>query len=226
MSLASLTQTASISGRTQFIRKTYGHLFAAILLFIGIEVLLFQTGVAETIARFVFSTSWLAVLGAFAIVGWLASRVAHRATSRFAQYLGLGLYIVAEALIFVPLLYMAQSMSGLNIINDAAVVTLLAFSGLTWLVLYTQKDFSFLGIFLKWAAICALSLIVAGVLFSFHLGMVFDVAMVCFAGAAILYDTSNVLHHFDDDRYVAASLQLFSSIALMFWYLLSIFSRD
>ena len=46
--------------------------------------------------------------------------------------------------------------------------------------------------------------------------------MVGFAGAAILYDTSNVLTRFPEDRYVAAALQLFSSVALMFWYVLRI----
>ena len=57
--------------------------------------------------------------------------------------------------------------------------------------------------------------------------MRFSLAMVAFAGAAILYDTSNVLHHYPEDRYVAASLQLFASVALLFWYILRIFmSRD
>ena len=43
----------------------------------------------------------------------------------------------------------------------------------------------------------------------------------------ILYDTSNVLHHYPEDRYVAGALQLFASVALMFWYVLRIFmSRD
>ncbi len=48
------------------------------------------------------------------------------------------------------------------------------------------------------------------------------------AGAAVLYDTSNVLRHYPEDRYVAASLQLFASVAVMFWYVLRIFmaSRD
>jgi FtsH-binding integral membrane protein len=32
-----------------------------------------------------------------------------------------------------------------------------------------------------------------------------------------------VVHHFPEDRYVAASLQLFSSVTLMFWYVLRIF---
>ncbi len=50
---------------------------------------------------------------------------------------------------------------------------------------------------------------------------------VAFAGAAILYDTSNVIHHYPSDRYVGAALQLFASVAMMFWYVLRLFmSRD
>jgi FtsH-binding integral membrane protein len=74
-----------------------------------------------------------------------------------------------------------------------------------------------------WGGAGAMLLIVAGVIFGFQLGVFFSVAMVVFAGAAILYDTSNVVHHFPEDRYVAASLQLFSSVTLMFWYVLRIF---
>jgi FtsH-binding integral membrane protein len=64
---------------------------------------------------------------------------------------------------------------------------------------------------------------VAGTIFGFALGTYFSVAMVGIAGAAILYDTSNVLHHYPEDRYVAASLELFASVALMLWYILRIF---
>jgi FtsH-binding integral membrane protein len=66
-------------------------------------------------------------------------------------------------------------------------------------------------------------LIAASVLFGFQLGTMFSVGMVAFAGAAVLYDTSNVLHRYPEDRYVGAALQLFASIALMFWYVLRIF---
>jgi hypothetical protein len=47
--------------------------------------------------------------------------------------------------------------------------------------------------------------------------------MIGFAGAAVLYDTSNILHHYPQDKYVAASMQLFASIAMMFWYILRLF---
>jgi FtsH-binding integral membrane protein len=59
------------------------------------------------------------------------------------------------------------------------------------------------------------------------LGTWFSVAMVALAGASILYDTSNIIHHYRDDRYVGAALELFASVAMMFWYLLRLFmSRD
>jgi FtsH-binding integral membrane protein len=90
-------------------------------------------------------------------------------------------------------------------------------------VFFTGKDFSFLRGILCWSGIVALVLIVAGVIFGFQLGTFFSVGMVALAGAAILYDTSNVLHHYPEDRYVAAALELFASVALMLWYVLRIF---
>ena len=69
--------------------------------------------------------------------------------------------------------------------------------------------------------------IFGSMIFGFQLGTWFSVAMIGFAGAAVLYDTSNIIHHYPQDKYVAASLELFSSIALMFWYVLQMFlNRD
>ncbi len=40
-------------------------------------------------------------------------------------------------------------------------------------------------------------------------------------------DTSRIIHNFPEDRHVAAALELFASVALMFWYVIQIFlSRD
>jgi len=51
--------------------------------------------------------------------------------------------------------------------------------------------------------------------------------MVILAAGSILYNTSNIIHHYNTQQYVAASLSLFASVALLFWYLLQIFmSRD
>lgn len=66
----------------------------------------------------------------------------------------------------------------------------------------------------------------ASVIFGFQLGTFFSVAMVGFAGAAILYDTSNILREYPEDRYISAALQLFASVALMFWYVLRLFMGE
>ena len=139
------------------------------------------------------------------------------------QYAALIGFVAAEALIFVPLLVMAAVYVGPDVINKAAWVTLLGFAGLTAVAFWTRKDFSFLGGLLRWGFIMALVLIVVGVLFGLDLGTWFSVGMIALAGGAILYDTSNVLHHYPEDRYVAASLELFASVAMMFWYVLRLF---
>jgi uncharacterized protein len=208
--------------RAEFITKTYLHLLGAIVAFTLLEMGYFLTGLAVPIAMALLGTSWLLVLGGFVVVSWLASRVAHAAESPGAQYAALGAYVIAESIIFVPLLMIAQ-LAAPGVIQSAALVTLFAFTGLTVLVFSTRRDFSFLGGILGWCGVVALTLIVSGVVFGFELGTLFSVGMVALAGAAVLHDTSKVLHHFPEDRYVAAALELFASVALMFWYVLRLY---
>jgi len=214
-----------VNARASFISRTYNHLMGAIVLFTLIEVGLFQSGYAESITRLLLGGSWLIVLGAFMLVSWFASRIALTSESKGAQYAALGGFVVAESIIFVPMLWLANQYAP-GVIQSAAVVTLVGFAGLTAVAFVTRKDFSFLRGILMWGGIVALLAIVGGVLFGFALGTWFSVAMIGFAGAAILYDTSNVLHHFPEDRYVGAALQLFASVALMFWYVLQLFMSN
>ncbi len=213
----------SAETRSSFIWRTYGHVAAAILLFAGIETYLFDSGLAFPMAQSMLGFSWLLILGAFMVVGWLATHVAHTVQSKPLQYVALVGFVVAEAIIFVPLLAIAISMQP-GMVESAVGVTLLGTAGLTAVALITRKDFSFLRGILVWGGILAIVAIVAAVLFGFELGTWFSVAMIGFAGAAVLYDTSNILHHYPEDRYVAAALQLFASIALMFWYVLRLFT--
>ncbi len=212
-----------VNVRSRFIMQTYNHLFGAIALFTGIEIVLFQTGAAERIAQVLLGVNWLFVLGGFMIVGWLATRTAANSMSLGAQYAALIAFVAAEAIIFIPLLYIANSYAP-GAIQSAAGTTILGVAGLTAVAFYTRKDFSFLRGILMWSFVVALVLIVASVVFGFQLGTWFSVAMIGFAGAAVLYDTSNVLHRYEEDRYVAASLQLFASIAMMFYYVLMLFT--
>jgi FtsH-binding integral membrane protein len=213
--------------REAFIVRTYVHLFLAVLGFIVLELLYFASGLAQDIARALLSVNWLLVLGGFIIVSWLARGVAARAKTREVQYLGLAGFVFAESIIFVPLLFVANFYAP-GAIRSAALITLVGFTGLTAIAFQSRRDFSFLGGILKWAGVLALVAIVGAVAFGFNLGMWFSVAMIGVAGGAILYDTSAVLRHFPEDAHVAASLELFASVALMFWYVLRLlsFSRD
>lgn len=210
------------AARSEFIARTYTHLLGAIALFLAIEVWLFRSGTAETIAQAMLGTSWLVVLGGFMIVSWLASSVAATSLSRPAQYAALGAFVFAEAIIFVPLLFIANAVAP-GAIRSAGLLTAIGFAGLTAVAFVSRRDFSVLTALLRWAFVVALLAIVGSLLFGFQLGTWFSVAMVGLAGVAILRDTSAIIHHFPDDRDVAAAMQLFASVALMFWYLLRLF---
>ncbi|MEP7214550.1 MAG: Bax inhibitor-1 family protein [Acidobacteriota bacterium] len=220
--------TALPAQRASFIRKTYMLLAAAILAFIVVEGFLFATGAATMIASVVFSggaIGWLLVLGLFMGVTYLAERWASSETSTVTQYLGLGIFVVAEAVIFVPMIMIATYYSGdAGVLMKAGIVTLGLFLGITATVFITRSDFSFLAPILAIGGFAALGFIVASALFGFSLGNVFAFVMVAFAGTAILYETSNVLHRFNTNQHVAAALTLFASVALLFWYILRIFS--
>lgn len=223
--VSNLSQTEQVA----FYKKTYSHVAGGVLLFIIFEFLLLQS---ETIVKFALSMTegvkWLLMLGGFMFITNYAEGMALRTADKSKQHLAYGLYILAEAFIFVPLIYIAMhySSGGLEIINQAAIVTLSLFTGLSAIVLITKKDFSFLKSILTIAFFIVIGLIVAGVLFGFNLGLWFSVGMCALAGGSILYQTSNMVHKYESEDYIPAALGLFASLMLLFWYILSIFSRD
>lgn len=211
--------TRGVDSRSVFITRTYTHLVGGILGFILVEMGLFESGLAGQILGYMQHLPWMLILGAFMLIGWLASRTAQTSTSIGMQYFAYGAYVVAEAIIFVPLLYFAN-LKAPGTIDSATLVTLLGAGGLMLVAHQTRKDFSFMRAILMWGGILALIAIVGALVFGLQLGTWFSVAMIGFAGAAVLYDTSNIIHYYPEDRYVSAAMQLFASIALMFWYVL------
>jgi FtsH-binding integral membrane protein len=220
-----LAADAPAAERADFIKKTYLHLGGAVLLFVVLEWALMSSSLAEPIFRAMTGSriSWLLVLGAFVGVSYIADRWARNATSLGMQYAGLGLYVVAETVIFLPLLYIAAVlMKDPNLIATAGLITGVVFVGLTAAVFLTGSDFSWMRQALMVGGFAALGLIAASLLFGFTLGTLFAGAMVVLASGYILYHTSNVLHHYPIGSHVAAALALFSAVALLFWYVLRI----
>jgi FtsH-binding integral membrane protein len=221
---AERSQSAVASERATFIRRTYAHLAVAILAFVAIEAGLLAI---PNIERYVFTVfagsalNMLLIFGVFIGVSYLAQMWAMSSTSRGVQYAGLSIYVLLEAAIILPLLVVAAKFSGdSTIIPTAGILTLAIFGGLTGIVFVTKKDFSFLASILMVGSFIALGVIICAVIFGFSLGMFFTIAMIVLMVGYILYDTSNVLHHYRTDQYVAASLALFASIATLFYYIL------
>ncbi|MBE7450085.1 MAG: Bax inhibitor-1 family protein [Kofleriaceae bacterium] len=239
--IAGADATVGVSSRVRFIRLTYLHLLGAIVAFAGIEWLLFTnetlvTKVSAPLVNFAHGgrANWAVVLAVFMGVSIGTHWLAGMTRSRPLHYVGLAIYVIAEALIFVPLLAIVQWKSAVivakgggdpNIIRDAAIITLAVFGALTASVLVTRKDFSFLRSALAMGGAAALGLIVLSLVFGFNLGIVFAVAMVLLAAGQILYETSQIMAHDDPESYVGAALSLFASIALMFWYVIRIVMR-
>lgn len=217
--------------RAAFYRKTYSHVAGGVLVFILFEYLLLQSdAVVEFMLSMTEGYKWLLMLGGFMLATNYAESMALRTTDKNKQYLAYGIYIFFEALIFVPLIYIAlfyMGDSGLEILNQAAIVTLALFTGLSAVVLMTKTDFSFLKTGLTIGFFIAIGLIIAGTIFGFNLGLWFSVGMCLLAGGAILYQTSNLVNNYGVEDYIPAALGLFASLMLLFWYILRIFmSRD
>lgn len=215
---------AEVEERLAFIRRTYLHLTGAVAAFIAMLTVFFQTGLARPMTGLMLGGqfSWLITLGLFIGVSWLANRWAMRGGSKAMQYVGLVVYVVAQSAITTPLVFIAFRSAPGWVVPAAAGITLSIFSVLTGYVFVTKQDFNFLGPILAVASLVAFGIIGFGILFGFHLGLIFSFAMVGLACGYIVYDTSNVLHHYRTDQHVAASLALFASVVLLFWYVLQI----
>ncbi|MCP3988235.1 MAG: permease [Actinomycetia bacterium] len=215
--------------RAAFLVRVYQHLALAVVAFVAFETVLFATGIAERLHDFLFRTggvAWLLILGGFTIVNMIASRSAHNLGNTTAQYGGLFALAAAEALIFAPFLYMAFNQEGGSAtVWSAAIVTGIGFGALSLVAFTTRKDLSFLRPLIMWGSIIAIGLILAAVVFSFDLGVVFSIAMIGLAGASILYQTQKIVRHYPQWAYVGAAVSLFASLMMLFWYVLRLFMR-
>ena len=211
----------TLSERATFIVRTYVHLLMALLFFVALELFIFEFGYAETIYKVLFANeySWICTMLGFVTIGNIAHHYASTMESQFTQYMGLSLYVIANAIICVPMLYIVHSFAP-GLIEIVVYITLISFGILSAIVWFTRKDFSFLKPFIWWISMVALSLIATSFVFNITLGIWFSALMLVLAGGLILSDTSSIIHTYPVDGHVGASLELFSSITVLFWYIL------
>ena len=213
--------------KVAFYKKTYSHVAGGVLVFFIAEFILLQSNV---IVEFMLSMTqgwrWLIMLGGYMFMTNYAESSAMKTKDKNKQYIAYGIFILAEAIIFIPLIYIVNYSGGIEIFNQAAIATLSLFTGLTAVAFFTRKDFSFLKSALTIGFFIAIGLIFAGILFGFDLGLWFSAGMSLLAAGAILYQTSNLIKNYNKEQYIPAAIGLFASLMLLFWYILNIFSRD
>lgn len=224
-----LAAQVSQEERIAFYKKTYSHVAGGVFLFLVFEFLFLQSA---SLVNFALSMldgyKWLILLGGFMLVTNYAESTAMKTSDKNVQYLAYSIYIFAEAFIFVPLIYMAiNATNSFEILNQAAIVTLGLFTGISSIVFITKKDFSFIRASLALGFFIAIALVIAGAIFGFNLGLWFSLGMCVLAGGSILYQTSNMVHKYSTEDYIPAALGLFASLMLLFWYIIQLFlSRD
>ena len=220
--------------RMSFLKRTYAWLTGAIFLCVAMMAVFFNSPYFEPVISFMANTSWLLVLALFIGSSWIGDYMAHRIDSKGIQFIGMLVGVGSYAIVFGFLFYASGMVTiqgeatgaGGDVLIQAVMLTLAVFSALTAIVFVTKKDFSALRTGLIVMSVLALGAIGAGSIFGFTLGLGFAVAMVGFSSAFIVYQTSNILHHYPTDRHVGAALALFSSIGMLFWYIFIILGFD
>ena len=202
---------------------------AAIVVFAGIEALFLNTPVAETLYDFVSQgggMTWLLILGLFMVGQWIAANAAADLLNPQKQYAGLFGSALVYAVLFAPMLhYVFRAEGGGTTVAAAALITGVAFAGLTVVGFVTRKDLSFLRPMVMYGFVVAGVLILGAILFGFNLGVWFSVAMIALSGVSILYQTQTIIRKYPSQAHVAAALGLFASVMTMFWYVLRLLSR-
>lgn len=215
--------------RAAFLVRVYQHLGLAVAAFIVFETVLFMSGIAKAMYDF-FARSggvaWLMLLGGFMVAQWFASNSVNKLDNPSAQYAGLFGTAAAQSFIFAPFLYYVFEINpdGGSDVWAAAAVTGIMFAALTVVAFVTRRDLSFLRPIVMWGFVAALGLIIVSAIFGMQLGLLFSVAMVALSGAAILYQTQDIVRRYPAWAHVGAAVALFGSLMTMFWYILRIFS--
>jgi modulator of FtsH protease len=113
--------------------------------------------------------------------------------------------------------------NGPQIVGNAFGTTAVAFVALSGYALTTRKDFSFMGGFIMVGLILALVAIVANIFLAIPaLSLTISAAVVLLLSAAILYDTSRMIHD-REANYIVMTVSLYANLYVMFLHLLNLF---
>jgi FtsH-binding integral membrane protein len=233
-----IVDVAPVEERVSFYRRAYLHVAGALLAFAALLALFFagfdqKAGIAYTVSVALFGMmksmgifGWLLVMLGFWIGTMGAQALAMNRASTASQYAGLGLYVLLEALIFIPLLAVVYAKTGgqmSQILVPACGLTGALVLGLTLAVYMTDSDFSFLRTILVVGLFVTLGMVLLSALGLFALGSWFALVMILLMATAILYQTWVIKTQLTTGEHVIAAFMLFSSIVTLLWYVISFF---
>jgi modulator of FtsH protease len=209
---------ASVSDRIAFIRRVYALFFAATLFAIGGALLGLTFPPLMIFAAEHPIIMFIVMIGG--VIG--AQAVRHVPGVNLAALFG---FTTLTGVIISPVLYVIGR-SNPGSILQAGVMTVAIFGGLTVYVFVSRRDFSFLR---GMVTVGLVVVIVAGLINIFvgSLGLGFALsaaALLLFAGF-VLYDTSNIIHRYPTNEYVAGALSLYLDAFNIFLALLRILNR-
>ncbi|RTR04998.1 Bax inhibitor-1/YccA family protein [Halomonas nitroreducens] len=204
-------QTQAVS-TNKVLRNTYG-LLAMTLLFSAVTA---GAAMALGIQQMNILVFFIGAYGLMFLVHKTANSAAGLlATFAFTGFMGFTLGPILSAYLTLP--------NGAQLIMTALGLTGLTFFGLSAVALVTRKDFSFLANFLMAGAIVLVLAMVAALVFQIPtLSLMVSAGFVLFASAAILYQTSEIVHRAGETNYILATITLYVSIYNLFVSLLSL----
>lgn len=229
-----IVSEAPASDRVAFFKRTYLHVAGAFAAFGALLYAFFVTDVARSIMQGFGSI--MGSMGGFGILvvmlmfwggTYVAQKMAENRASRPSQYLGLGLYVVLEAIIFVPLIVMVAMKTNGNpgeILIPACAVTAALVVGLTVAVFTMGIDFSFLRVAIVIGSICALGIILVSIFTNSNLGNWFSIIMILLMATVILYQTQVIKDSCETDQHVLAAFILFSAFVTLLFYVIRLFA--
>ena len=202
----------SVGDRLAFIKKVYGLLALSLVTaslgaYLGSSPSLLLIPVAQNMMLF-----FILEIGLIFFAQYASKKPGLNMVALFS-------FTTVTGLVVGPLLYRV----GPTIALEAFILTALTFGGLTFYVIYSKKDFSFMQGFL----FTGLIIIIFGSLINLFFGsslahFIISGASVLLFSGFILYDTSNILRHYGTDEHVSATLALYLDILNLFIALLSI----
>ena len=207
---------ASPAVRGDFIRKTYFFFMAGVLSCVAMGALTLSSRELLSASLSILQMPLL-VFGLIIGGSILAQSLARKEGLNYVALFG---FTGLMGFLFSPIVAMYAP----GVVAQSAALSVLIFGALTAYALISKKDFSFMGgmLFIGFVALIGGSLLNALWFKNWGLDYWISWGVLLFSGGFVLYQTSNILHEYQENQYCAAALGLFISFLNIFMSLLRI----